>query len=971
METNNTMDTVHPIRDALSRLRQWSLSVATAAAAYVVVPCFMLYRTKEGKFRVRTHSDIKERGLFEQVHPGLHPAPVVGLRNCLAPNKRGARPDLPECVLDAFVQAGAVAFRGKHLVWTEGYGDNQSPFDVIAQTFTSYKAGIGYVPSLFSAYHAGMVWNGVPYAVDYVRGADGEPAGSDGGGIYICDDNSPIWQALRGKSAQVRIYDPEKGVFAKGMLSPADKSCLPPGINAWIVIDPSMFKAGAPVTVPEESGLLGRGMKESYSSRKDFFVDACNLGIRDLYGTCALGVMRVKKAGRTSLTPGALVRVDVSAGPIAIKLLEKNFSKWLNGGGIANTIGNLIDQERQNGLAELRNVCAIYQIANRMFEEKGLDFRVDPLAVKLVRDQVLDNVGRKFYRFATGCGVKGVNLVARVDNSVEYGKVILPPGPWRHGDEVTVWRQPIITSTGVGNLTAVVLSDPNCPSDIKEKYSYLEGCEEFISNELVIVYQFQGDNDGDDFGVSGDPLLVKMFRDHPRHIFEPGELFMIEGAKERGLRSGTKIEDSKVGLGQDKRGPIGIQTNINLAGWCLSRMRVTRSMMRPMQASVDQQKKDLPNPDYAADADRESWTRVEIPGHPGQFAWQPTDALLTEDKEDGGGYPDIGKLLQWTKKELGRTLSDAMPWNKRNKKLTPQDLEREPITPVVSLVDVVYNHFLTLVKESGIDLSASGEVLEGSDLLEILEWKTSKNFSIRAADPNSSWYRALISTSGLQKYESDKKRILGIYNSPQSSDARDRSYQLAAAKEQLISSLGELTLEERLVIWITECERGNVERAYRTVLLGDNEITKLLGLEDLGGCPFMEDNSAEFLKRVADTMEAPHEELLLHRFGDAGVAVLSGHEYKREGDEINRRHDAETLNSRHIELFGAPLLECEACTKRARKLLINRYRWTPPGSMGDFVISKTREINQILGTAEMQRKIRDELSSHYEEKKWG
>ena len=970
MESNNTMDTRHPITDALSRLRQWSLSVATAAAAYVVVPCFMLYRTKQGKYRVRPHSDIKERGLFEQVHPGLHPAPVVGLRNCLAPNKRGARPDIPECVLDAFVEAGAVAFRGKHLVWTKGYGDNPSPFSVIAQTFTSFKAGVGYVPSLFSAYHAGMVWGGVPYAVDFVRGADGEPAGSDGGGVYICDENSPVWQALRGKSGQVRIYDPEKGIFAKGMLSPADKSCLPPGINAWIIIDPSMFKAGGPVSVPEDSGLIDRGMKEFYSSRKDFFVDACNLGIRDLYGNCALGVMRVKKAGRTSLTPGALVRLDVKAAPLAKELLERNFSKWLQGGGIANTIGNLIEQERQSGLAELRNVSAIYTMANEMFKEKGIDLRVDPLAVKLVRDQVLDNVGRKFYRFATGCGVKGTNLVGRIDNSIPYGVAILPPGPWRHGEEVVVWRQPIVTSTGVGNLTAWVLSDPNCPSDIREKYGYLEGCDEFIANELVITVQFVGDNDGDDFGVSGDPLLVKMFSKHARYIFEPGELFLIEGSKERGLRSKTKIQDSKVGLGQDKRGPIGIQTNISLAGWSLSRERVIRSMMRAMQTSVDQQKKDLPNPDYAADADREAWKRVEIPGHPGQYAWQPSNAILPEDLEDGSEYPDIGKLLKWVKAELGSTLRDAMPWNKRSKKLSPQDLKREPITPEVCLVDIVYNHFLTLVKESGVDLSATGEMLEGNDLLEILEWKTGKNFSVSAADPKSAWYRALIATSGLQKYESSKKQILEMYKSPQSSDARDRNYQLAAAKEQLISSLSELTVEERLVIFITECKVGNHERAYRTVLLGDNEITKLLGLEDLGGCSFMDDNSAEFLKRVAEAMEAPHEELLLHRFGDAGVAVLSGYEYRREGDQINRRHDAETLNSRHAELFGAPLLECDVCKKRARKLLINRYRWTPPGSMGDFVISKTSEINGILGTSEMQEKIRRILAPHYEEKKW-
>jgi hypothetical protein len=336
--------------------------------------------------------------------------------------------------------------------------------------------------------------------------------------------------------------------------------------------------------------------------------------------------------------------------------------------------------------------------------------------------------------------------------------------------------------------------------------------------------------------------------------------------------------------------------------------------------------------------------------------------------EDDLGYPDIQKLLKWVKAELGCTLRDALPWNKRNKKLSPQDLRSDPIAPEVSLVDITHNHFLTLVKESEVSLSSDGDMIEGSDLLEILEWKANKNFSLSTADPSSSWYRALLSTSGLQKYESNKKQVLGMFKSPESADIRDRNYQLSAAKEQLVSTLNKLTLEERLVIWLTECKVGNHERAYRAVLLGDNEITRLLGLEDFGGCSFMDDNSDEFLKRVEETMEAPHEELLLHHFNDAGLAVLLGHEYKRSGDQITKCHDAETLNTRHEELFGAPMWECDACKKRARKQLINRYRWTPPGEAGAFVVSKTKEINAILGTSEMQEKIRRTLAPHYEEK---
>ena len=115
---------------------------------------------------------------------------------------------------------GYVCLRGKHLIAKKGHQGNKSPFDLMAETFTTFKSGVGYMPSMFAAVQAGMWWSSIPFVVDYVRDANGKPAGSDGGGLFVVDEGSVIWHALKENSGQVRIYEHLKSFFGKGMISP-------------------------------------------------------------------------------------------------------------------------------------------------------------------------------------------------------------------------------------------------------------------------------------------------------------------------------------------------------------------------------------------------------------------------------------------------------------------------------------------------------------------------------------------------------------------------------------------------------------------------------------------------------------------------------------------------------------------------------------------------------------------------------
>ena len=204
---------------------------------------------------------------------------------------------------------------------------------------------------------------------------------------------------------------------------------------------------------------------------------------------------------------------------------------------------------------------------------------------KVHMDPVLEQVGRKFNKFYTGLGVRGITLAARIDNSVPPEVVIMPSSSgFRHGQDVVAWREPIIATTGIYKVKAWVLDDPDCPPEIREKYSYLIGCTEAIACELVIVYRFQGDNDGDMFAFCGIPALVEAYKEHSFYIFDKDELFLIEGGKKRGSRATTPIHEVLVGLGRDYRGPIGPQTRAQQVGLTVQNRGVTAGFMRAMQS---------------------------------------------------------------------------------------------------------------------------------------------------------------------------------------------------------------------------------------------------------------------------------------------------------------------------------------------------------------------------------------------------
>lgn len=970
--------------DSRSIVNKW----ATGASTYWVVPGIIFYRTDKGKWRVRPISDIATRGIFEHGLQDLHPCPHIAVRNQALPNSKGRRPAIPSAFLEACLQVGYVCLRGKHLIAKKGFNGNKSPFDLMAETFTTFKAGVGYMPSMFAALQAGMWWSSLPFVVDYVRGADGKPCGSDGGGLFVVDEGSVIWHALKENSGQVRVYEHVKSFFAKGMISPIlreDVDRLYPhlkGMQFNFILDPSQFKAGKPIELGKNHPLVARGLDSSYKSFKDFFIAAAATGIKDLSGTAGIGVMSVKKRGRASLSAGALLRLQKSGFSLASEIMEKSFSNWQRSGGVRGTINGIIQKEIDDGVAEMRNVVAAHDLMNQMMAEQGNPLYFDPMGVKSVRDQVLDNVGRTFFRFYTGLGIKGKSYPARIDNSVPPGVVIMHTSSgYRHGQKIVVWREPIVSTTGIYVMEVWVLDDPDCPADIRSKYGYLRICKEFIASELDITYRFQGDNDGDMFSSSGDPRLVELYENHAFTVFEKGEMFLIEGGKVKGERAKTPIEESLVGLGLDYRGPIGPETRAQQAGLAVGNKHVVVGFLRAMQTSVDQQKNDLCNPDYRVDADLKTWSKVPIPGWPGYEAYTPTDAYLPERDEDERGYPDIGVMMAWLKKQIGMGLGDAMPWLEGGK-FTLDQLKRGPLVEL-SIIDMLYNRFLEMLEESGIDLTANGEIIFGSHLLDLIKWKSGREYEVTSVNPTSAYYRTLLKDSGLKDFSSKKAQIMKGLKVASGADgaeeSRQRSMQIGSAKEALLSDLQKLTVEQRLTIWLTECEQAfnkglsgdgmaHLKKAYRVVFLGENEITELLGFDSVEGCNFMRENSGQLLARVKQTMECPKHFLGLHRFSGAAAALLNGFEYVNVNGEPVQRGEAETLNSMHKEATGAPIMDCPVCVSRARHLLVNQYRWSPKGERGEHALELVRELNAVLSTDEYQAKINTELAPHYEDK---
>ena len=956
--------------EALQRMQNWIRKAETSASAYVVLAALILYRSESGIFRVRPTSEITTLGLAQSFG-----CEHVALLNKLPSNEQGRRPDVPLAFIEKVLEADHVCLRGKHLV---PRGDKH--FDMMAKTFTSFKAGVGYLPSMFAAIHAGCLWHNIPYVVDFVRGAEGVPCGSDGGGLYISDADNPLALALRGEEAQGRAFSREKSIFAKGMWSPitrVEADRLYPhlkGLNYWIIIDPSQFKAGRAVELGDKHPLVAKGLDSSYKSWKDFFAAACAAGVNNLVGTISLGIMSIKKMGKTSLNAGAVLRLKKEAYPQAAAIMESNFSKWLRSGGVGGSIESLINQEAESGVQEMTNVVSAHRLMNEMMADHGNPMYFDAMGVKSVRDQVLGLVQRKFFRFYTGLGVRGKTLPARLDNTVPKGVVIVPSSTGcRHRQEALCWRQPLVATPGLKTLEFWVLDDPECPSEIREKYSYLIGSRAFVANELIITYLFQGDNDGDMMGFTTNPDVIAVYKEHTVSVFGKDEIFLIEGGKERGVRAKTPILESLAGLGLDYRGPIGPETRAQDAGLALGNEAVAAAFMRAMQTAVDQAKNEYFNPDYRQDADLSTWREVDIPGWPGEKAWSPSSAYLPPDMEEGD-YPDVGKMMGWLKDQLGSSLADAMPW--QTGRLSTAQIKAGPISEW-SIVDMLYNRFLALLEESGVDLSASGEIVLGNHLLELIEWKSGKKFEVGPLNPNSRLYYRLLKDSGLQAFSSKKSQIMGAFTGGESEEVRERSMQLNCAKEALLSSLRNMSTEDRLTIWLTECklarEKGldgdgaaHLKKAYRVIFLGASEITALLGIEPVEGCTFMRDNANELLARVKQTMECPRELLNLHRFGGASAALLNGFEFELQDGEPVMRNEAETLNALHEEATGAPLMDCEVCVRRARYLLVNQYRWSPKESHGEYVVDLTKRINALLSEPAAQAAMKRELAPHYE-----
>lgn len=184
---------------------------------------------------------------------------------------------------------------------------------------------------------------------------------------------------------------------------------------------------------------------------------------------------------------------------------------------------------------------------------------------------------RAAYRLATGCGVRGDQLIVVMDNTVEAGTVVTRG--YKVDEEVAVWRTPNIMACG---LLTLKVAEPKA-------HHLIDGnlARNVIRINPADCLKFQADDDGDFVGVSNDIRVVELFKcreDSSFYSVEPEGMPLLDN-------NGNPIAiDSKEGWDYshvDPRGPVGIMTMARTHLLSLGLVKEAKAMMWLIQEAID------------------------------------------------------------------------------------------------------------------------------------------------------------------------------------------------------------------------------------------------------------------------------------------------------------------------------------------------------------------------------------------------
>lgn len=745
---------------------------------------------------------------------------------------------------------------------------------------------------------------------------------TDGSGLY--NPTHPMWAELVAKYGpvvfQFSLLRPD-GLFAKGILVPREG--MDPEVS--VQLHPNQVKGSWKNRISEG------GWEEG----------------------CFLGIMNAWKKRGT--LPCSFEQLEM------LEELDPSQNQRTMAAHLGNLTKEFLDDMTSKGLDGLmaeaiKDNPTLALVAKVLYQLRGHGRDLSPMSIPMLKNAIEATMGKKLWLAAQGAGIKGRQMVAVLDAGVPRGRCVVEG--YQEGQILALWRFPTLLPQGLPLVTAMAPA----PHHLVEGKVVRNA---IFLNPVDLTIGMQGDDDGDIVGVSEDPRVVELWR----HKLND-ELFQIEP---KGVKFDIPL-DSEEGfkyMETDPMGPIGLTCIWGAMLFAVGDWDGARAMAVLNQEAVDSAKRRIAWTDIEKASRMAFWFKDE------QGIWHlKPDAKLHQSRYEehtGMPYGFPKKALQtWMSKRLDergcRRSLDQTPlgWRSQHKGKTIQP--SRPFPPWVdsrsaqlgcqaySWIHRVHDYTRQYWLKQASKWEKEGPNEMGLDIRDLI-FELAKQKGVNLTLTANSWeeYLLLRKEAGIEWFAAAYRRMrLQREELPEAVEVEELAAELYSYLRQLSpSQLATIWYWESTPTWSLKQHRAapvylheevegavqvnRINYAIRALCFPGSPMLKLLGIEEEGGCGWLNQNNlGDSLAQYFLRSEKPFTAMAQRCFGN----TTHGDQVKGEGGTRVEFH------------------QCPHCMEDLQLRVIRGWRDRKTVGEMEALRSLTRSLNR--------EEERDEWSEYYQ-----
>jgi len=599
----------------------------------------------------------------------------------------------------------------------------------------------------------------------------------------------------------------------------------------------------------------------------------------------------------------------------------------------------------------LRRLAEFITMANK--EGAG----INPLDIPILASKVQASLSRTLWPATNGAGFSGAYPISIIDDTLAPGEVVI--SGYKVGEELACWRFPAILAQSLRVLKVV-------PGKAHHKVDGILTPNVIWMNSFDITVCQQGDDDGDEVGVSNDPRIVKLFKRR-----KDNRIFLIEPEGEK-FDHATDSPEGRDYIMSVPMGDVGTVTIWKSQLAVAGREEYEIAFAILIQEAIDMQKNSVRFTDVHRAADLNNWWQDPATGWyhihkegktnnfmssaAGEFPIKYVREAYQEQMVAGGVSKTIktnsgstktvaGHALGWRtqcriqEKETGGTVEVRIRKSVALDNWRP--FREKQDTGKSNWVHLAHDHARECWTEWHKSFTSDQTIPTKEVLFTVLN-----NLGVALKPLSISWDEYLNSSnaatqglrvkSGLVKYGETMQKLMAAQtqgsNSTGPLDEQARLARIDSARQELDGQLSKLNAQELLTIWcmeLTPCfkyiDRGPVyvanqdqvpdgarswqvnrpNHAFAAVTNQHSAIMHLLGFSSTEACTWLKDDT-RVLKFVNWTRKQDDSFLAL-------TQIIRGNKL-----HANQCHDD----------TGAPvqLGDCKECSERLKTALVRSIR---------------------------------------------